>query len=249
MFSIVGVVFVAELLVMAVLASMGQGRFTSGQIMLLDAIVLALLVAPPVYLLILLPIRREYEKRHKAESMAEDMSRLAITDSLTRIMNRRGITVALLDSMAQSERYHTPLVVAMADIDHFKRINDQFGHEAGDRALLDIANALSEELRMPDKVGRYGGEEFLILFPHTTLAQGRKIAERIRVAVARRKIAVSKDQKTALTLSFGLVQFRPSEDLEQLLSRTDRALYEAKESGRNRVVAQKAPGRTAARAS
>jgi diguanylate cyclase (GGDEF)-like protein len=127
----------------------------------------------------------------------------------------------------------------MADIDHFKRINDIHGHDAGDKALVDVATALSEELRMPDKVGRYGGEEFLILLPHTTLAQGKKIADRIRVAVSRRKIALDGD-KTSLTLSFGLVQFHDGEDLEQLLSRVDRAMYDAKESGRNRVVAQKA---------
>lgn len=100
---------------------------------------------------------------------------------------------------------------------------------------------------MPDKVGRYGGEEFLILLPHTTLTQGRKIAERIRVAVSRRRIAVSDKEKTGLTLSFGLVQFRAGEDLEQLLSRSDRALYDAKEGGRNRVVAQRATPRAAAK--
>jgi diguanylate cyclase (GGDEF)-like protein len=238
MLAIVAVVFVAELVVMMLLAALDQARF-SGLVMLVDALVLLLLVAPPIYWLILVPVRREHEKRNKAESLAEDMSRLAITDTLTRIMNRRGITVALLDSMAQSERYHTPLTVGMADIDHFKRINDIHGHDAGDKALVDVATALSEELRMPDKVGRYGGEEFLILLPHTTLAQGKKIADRIRVAVSRRKIALDGD-KTSLTLSFGLVQFHDGEDLEQLLSRVDRAMYDAKESGRNRVVAQKA---------
>jgi diguanylate cyclase (GGDEF)-like protein len=239
MLAIVGVIFIAELVVMMMLTALDQARF-SALIMLLDALVLSLLVAPPVYWLILVPMRREFEKRHKAESLAEDMGKLAITDALTRIMNRRGITVALLDSMAQSERYHTPLTVAMADIDHFKRINDTHGHEAGDKVLVEVATALSEELRMPDKVGRYGGEEFLILLPHTTLAQGRKIADRIRTALSRLKIALN-DETISLTLSFGLVQFRDGEDLEQMLSRVDRALYDAKESGRNRVVAQKQP--------
>jgi diguanylate cyclase (GGDEF)-like protein len=248
MLAIVGVVFIAELAVMTLLAAFEQARYSGGHVMLLDALVLSLLVAPPVYWLILVPVRREYEKRLRAESLAEDMGRLAITDSLTRIMNRRGITVALLDSMAQSERYHTPLTVAMADIDHFKRINDTHGHEAGDKVLVEIANALSEELRMPDKVGRYGGEEFLILLPHTTLVQGRKIADRIRATLSRLRIALD-GEKVSLTLSFGLVQFRDGEDLEQMLSRVDRALYEAKQTGRNRVVAQKppAPARSAAR--
>ena len=142
-------------------------------------------MAPPTYWLVLIPLRREYEKRLAAESAVENLSKLAITDALTRIMNRRGITVALLDAMAQSERYNAPLCVAMADIDHFKPVNDTHGHAAGDRVLTEIAGIFSDTLRMPDKVGRYGGEEFLIILPHTTLAGGRKIAERLRAAVSR----------------------------------------------------------------
>ena len=178
---------------MAVLASLGHSTDDLG-VMLLDATLLAVIVAPPIYWLVLMPLRREYEKRLAAESAAENLSKLAITDALTRIMNRRGITVALLDAMAQSERYSAPLCVAMADIDHFKPINDTYGHPAGDRVLTEIAGIFSDTLRMPDKVGRYGGEEFLIILPHTTLAGGRKIAERLRVAVSRWQFGIGRQE-------------------------------------------------------
>ena len=208
---------------------------------LLDAILLAVFLAAPVYWLVLRPLRLEYEKRREAEQLGAELTQLAITDSLTRIMNRRGITVSLLDAMAQAERYDTPLSVAMGDVDHFKRVNDTHGHEAGDKVLAQIASVLSEALRMPDKVGRYGGEEFLVVFPHTTLGQARKIAERMRGEVQKTEIDLGLGTtKVKATISLGVTQFRKGEDLEQLLSRADAALYKAKTDGRNLVVAQKA---------
>jgi diguanylate cyclase (GGDEF)-like protein len=235
--AIVAIVFVAELVLMGVLAQLG---YSTGELnlMLLDAGILAVVVALPIYWLVLIPVRREYEKRLAAESRAENLGRLAITDPLTRIMNRRGITVALLDAMAQSERYNTPLCVALADLDRFKPVNDTYGHKAGDQVLTEIAGILSDALRMPDKVGRYGGEEFLILLPHTTLVGGRKIAERLRAAVDRWEFKVD-SKKVRLTISIGLTQFRKGEDLEQMLARVDKALYAAKHGGRNLVVARK----------
>lgn len=237
MLAIVAIVFVAELALMGVLAQLGYSTDDLG-VMLLDATVLAVVVAPPIYWLVLIPLRREYEKRLAAESAAENLSKLAITDTLTHIMNRRGITVALLDAMAQSERYSAPLCVAMADIDHFKPVNDTYGHKAGDQVLAEIAGILSDTLRMPDKVGRYGGEEFLIILPHTTLAGGRKIAERLRTAVNRWQFEIN-GKKIRLTVSLGVTQVRKGEDLEQLLARVDRALYSAKHGGRNLVVVRK----------
>ena len=237
MAAIVAIVFVAEFLLMAVLAQLGHST-DEVAVMLFDATLLAVVVAPPIYGLVLMPLRREYEKRLAAESAAENLSKLAITDALTRIMNRRGITVALLDAMAQSERYSAPLCVAMADIDHFKPVNDTYGHKAGDQVLTEIAGIFSDTLRMPDKVGRYGGEEFLIILPHTTLAGGRKIAERLRAAVSRWQFGID-GKKLKLTVSLGITQARKGEDLEQLLARVDQALYAAKNSGRNLVVARK----------
>jgi diguanylate cyclase (GGDEF)-like protein len=238
MAAIVAIVFAAEFALMGALALLGYSTDDLG-VMLLDAGVLAVVVAPPIYWLVLIPVRREYDKRLAAESRAENLGRLAITDPLTRIMNRRGVTVALLDAMAQSERYNTPLCVAMVDIDRFKPVNDTYGHKVGDRILTELAGILSDALRMPDKVGRYGGEEFLVILPHTTLVGGRKIAERLRAGVNRWEFAVDKDTKLRITVSVGLTQFRKGEDLEQLLARVDKALYAAKHGGRNLVVARK----------
>jgi len=237
-FAIVGIAFVVELVIMYVLRSLG-GPNTPFLAALLDAALLAVLIAAPVYWLVLRPLRLEYEKRREAEQLGAELTQLAITDSLTRIMNRRGITVSLLDAMAQAERYDTPLSVAMGDIDHFKRVNDTHGHEAGDKVLTQIASVLSDALRMPDKVGRYGGEEFLVVFPHTTMTQAKKIAERMRGEVQKTSIDLG-TVKVKSTISLGVTQFRKGEDLEQLLSRADAALYKAKTDGRNLVVAQKA---------
>ncbi|HLD14490.1 MAG TPA: GGDEF domain-containing protein [Burkholderiales bacterium] len=237
MAAIVAIVFVAELLTMVLLAMFGYS-IHEPSVGLLDATLLAVVVAPPVYWLVLAPLRREYEKRLAAESTVENLGKLVVTDPLTRIMNRRGITVALLDAMAQSGRYNAPLCVAMADIDHFKSTNDTYGHQTGDRVLTEIAGILSDTLRMPDKVGRYGGEEFLIILPHTTLVGGRKIAERLRMAVNRWRFEIA-DKKLKLTISLGITQARKGEDLEQLLARVDQALYAAKNGGRNLVVVRK----------
>jgi diguanylate cyclase (GGDEF)-like protein len=235
----VSITFFAELAVMAVLAFLGHvGQSTD--VMLLDAAALALLIAPPIYWLVLAPIHREYQKRLKAETRADDLSQLAITDALTSVMNRRGITMALLDAMAQAERYNTPLSIAMADIDHFKLVNDQYGHKTGDKVLIQVAGAMAEVLRMPDKIGRYGGEEFLLVLPHTSLAQGRKIAERLRTGVGKIKTTAG-SKALSLTISVGVTQFRKGEDLEQFLSRVDQALYDAKGAGRNRVAVRKLP--------
>jgi diguanylate cyclase (GGDEF)-like protein len=238
MLAIVAITFVAELLITQGLSYLGYGA-PGARPLLLEAAMLALVIAPPIYWLVLSPIHKEYEKRLKAEGEVEEMSRMAITDALTGIMNRRGITVGLLDAMAQAERYRTPLTVAMADIDRFKEINETYGREAGDHVLRDVAAILSEALRMPDKVGRYGGEEFLMILPHTTLAQGRKIADRIRASVSKWEFDLGA-KKVHLTISIGLCQFKAGEDLEQLLSHADQALQEAKRGGRNLVVARKA---------
>ena len=237
MAAIVVIAFLAELVVMALLPYLGRVE-QSTEVILFDAAALALLIAPPIYWLVLAPIHREYQKRLMAESRADDLGQMAITDVLTSIMNRRGITMALLDAMAQAERYNTPLSLAMADIDRFKLINDQYGHKVGDKVLILVAEAMTEVLRMPDKIGRYGGEEFLLVLPHTTLAQGRKLAERLRARTEKIRYAVG-SKALSPTISVGVTQFRKGEDLEQFLSRVDQAMYDAKKAGRDRVAVRK----------
>jgi diguanylate cyclase (GGDEF)-like protein len=230
---IIGIAFVLALVVFSLWNGYGVPREPLAAA-LLNAVSLAALLAFPVYWVVRMRLASERQRGLERT----ETSQLAITDTLTRIMNRRGITVSLLDAMAQAERYDTPLSVAMGDIDLFKRINETHGHQAGDKVLAHIASVFSDSLRMPDKVGRYGGEEFLVIFPHTGLAQARKIAERIRTAVQRSKLDVNRN-KVQVTVSLGVTQFQKGEDLEQLLSRVDKAVMQAKAGGRNLVAAQK----------
>ncbi|MFQ5927661.1 MAG: GGDEF domain-containing protein, partial [Terriglobia bacterium] len=234
MLAIVLITFVVDVVIMLLLDGFGLVQ-QSVSVSVVSAAVLSLLIAPPIYWLVAAPIKREYEKRQRAEGRAAELGRLAITDSLTRTRNRRGIELAVLEAMAHAERYGHPLSVAMVDVDHFKEVNDTYGHKAGDRVLESVAAILVETLRLPDKVGRYGGEEFLLVLPETGLDQTTKIAERIRARVSESEFDIG-DKKIKLTISIGATLFVKGEDLAQLLSRVDRALYDAKESGRNLVV-------------
>lgn len=238
MLAIVAIAFVTDLLIILILWLMhSEMRPSIIPLALTEAMLLSLLMAPAIYWIVITPLKREYERRLRMESHAAELGQLAITDALTRTRNRRGITISLLEAMAHAERYGHPLSVAMVDIDHFKNVNDSHGHKAGDRALEGVAGILAETVRVPDKVGRYGGEEFLLVFPETGLEQARKIAERVRTAVGNAAFDIG-DKKIKLTVSIGITAFVKSEDLEQLLSRADRALYEAKQAGRDRIVTE-----------
>jgi diguanylate cyclase (GGDEF)-like protein len=233
------IVFAVETVLVTVSAALGQEQSPTA-ILLTGGVLLAVLGSLPIYWFVSGSVRREFSRRLAIEAAnSADLSQLVITDTLTRVMNRRGITVALLDSMAQAERYNTALTVAMADIDLFRKVNDERGRDIGDAVLRGVAASLQEALRMPDKVGRFGTEEFLILLPHTPLAQGRKIADRIRSAVGK-KPQQHDGAKIDVTVSLGVTQFRKGEDLQQLLTRAENALAAAKAEGRNCVVARKA---------
>jgi len=234
MLIIVGIAFCAEFLTMLVLMYFGYIGRSIG-LLLADAGLLSLLIAPPIYWLVAVPIKREYDMLQYAERRADELGEQAITDPLTGTRNRRGITISTLEAMAHAERYGHPLSVAMIDVDHFKDVNDTHGHKAGDRVLQGVAAILTETLRLPDKIGRYGGEEFLLVMPETGLNETSKITERIRQQVSESEFDIG-DRKVTLTISIGAALFEKGEDLEQLVSRADRALYRAKASGRNSVV-------------
>jgi diguanylate cyclase len=229
---VAAVVFVSAALLLGVFSGFGVGLTSAGAVSFAAAL-LALAIAPSAHWLVYLPARRA-----EVDAPGPEMSTLAITDPLTQVMNRRGITMGVLEAMAQAERYNTPLSVAMVDIDHFQRINDQFGESAGDKVLADLAGVLADSLRMPDKVGRYEGEEFMVVLPHTPLTQAKKIAERIRANVANAKLSAG-GKRTALTVSIGVTQYAKGADLELLWSRANAAVQEAKRDDGNRVVAKK----------
>ncbi len=159
---------------------------------------------------------------------------LSLTDVLTGVGNRRRLEEALPLEVNRVERNGTGLCALMADLDYFKRINDGFGHEAGDKVLAAFGDLLLRQTRPTDIVARYGGEEFVILLPHTRLDYALVAAERIRAALAAAHIEPLPDGVTA---SFGVAELAVGEKGDALLRRIDAALYSAKQSGRNRVVA------------
>jgi diguanylate cyclase (GGDEF)-like protein len=163
-----------------------------------------------------------------------DLRRLSRYDSLTELLNRRAMEEALRHEAQRAARAGTPFSVLMVDADHFKTINDRFGHAAGDGALRHLADALRAERRDVDAVGRFGGEEFIVLLPGTSSEEALKAAERLRESLLRRPWAWD-EQPMPLTVSTGVAAWNGNgDDVTQLLRRADSALYRAKELGRDR---------------
>jgi diguanylate cyclase (GGDEF)-like protein/PAS domain S-box-containing protein len=162
---------------------------------------------------------------------------LSHTDVLTGIYNRRYLFELAEHKFAVASRYGQALAVMMFDIDHFKNINDTYGHAVGDQMLRSVAQIARAELRSADVIGRYGGEEFIVLLPMTNAAQAALLAERIRAGVAALRVSTEKGD-ASVTLSIGIVEKMvsfPAESLEEIFRRVDRAMYAAKQAGRNRV--------------
>jgi diguanylate cyclase (GGDEF)-like protein/PAS domain S-box-containing protein len=164
----------------------------------------------------------------------EDLIERATHDALTGVFNRRHVEDVLGKEVERAERHARPLAVAILDADHFKRINDTHGHQTGDEVLRAISDRCRKTLRANDVLGRYGGEEFVIVFPETRLEEAGAVAERLRVAVAGSPISVG-DGRLGVTVSIGLAAHAPGQDAGALLHRADAALYTAKQSGRNLV--------------
>ncbi len=162
---------------------------------------------------------------------------LARTDPLTGINNRRYLFEFAEHQFKVASRYHQPLAVMMFDIDHFKKINDTFGHDIGDEMLRRVTQIARAELRTADAIGRYGGEEFIVLLPMTTAAQAHSLAERIRAGAADLRVFTEKGD-ASVTLSIGIVEMRHtprSETVEEVFRRADETMYVAKQAGRNRI--------------
>lgn len=180
-------------------------------------------------------LRRELSRTGAELARAlRDAETLARVDVLTRCYNRR-YAMELLDKEAQRAARGHKLTLCLADIDHFKSINDRFGHPAGDEVLKKFATTVRECLRSTDILARYGGEEFLVTFSDSTLGDAVRIAERIRHAVERLAVAML-PIGVRVTVSLGLAEHVHPETLEATLARADQALYRAKAGGRNKVV-------------
>jgi diguanylate cyclase (GGDEF)-like protein len=183
---------------------------------------------------------RDISNRKQAEEerdiLVNKLIHLSRTDDLTGLLNRRALIERLGDEVLRSRRYRADLALIICDIDYFKEINDTYGHDAGDKVLRIISTVIKELLRQTDMIGRYGGDEFLLILPETSLEGAKEIAERIQHAVEEYEINIGFKKPIKTTLSLGVAQFNvEKEDTNDLIKRADNALYVAKGKGRNRV--------------
>lgn len=171
--------------------------------------------------------------QHELADMAQNR------DPLTGARNRASLLSDLREQHALAQREVQACALAMLDLDHFKRVNDEYGHAAGDAALVSTVQCLQALLRPYDRIYRYGGEEFLLCMPSTTLDQAREVADRMRVAIAAQSIRLDNaGHVLQVTASFGVATLAPSRSVEDSIDRADKALYEAKAAGRNRVAVE-----------
>ena len=164
----------------------------------------------------------------------QQLAEHAATDPLTGLSNRRHIEPQLEGETARAMRHRAPFSLLMADLDHFKRVNDQYGHDAGDEVLREVARRLKDLLRTEDRPARWGGEEFLVLLTDTDVEQAGIVAEKIRAGIADTPIEVN-GQAIDMTISIGVAAHHDESDPLDLIRRADQALYRAKDAGRNRV--------------
>jgi diguanylate cyclase (GGDEF)-like protein len=175
-------------------------------------------------------------KETELQAVLAQADEVSHTDALTFLPNRKRIISDLQREVMFSDRYGTPLTISLLDIDHFKLINDTYGHVAGDDVLRTLAMELRDHIRHPDSIGRYGGEEFLVVLPHSTVKAAAEQAGRL-VRHVRSLTIQSGENKISLTISIGVAQFRiHKEDWQEFLSRADNALYQAKNNGRDQWV-------------
>ncbi|HCS23956.1 MAG TPA: sensor domain-containing diguanylate cyclase [Alphaproteobacteria bacterium] len=175
---------------------------------------------------------RDISKNRKTE---EELLRLAATDPLTGAFNRREFTAIAAREALRANRYHHPLSILMFDLDHFKRLNDTYGHGAGDKALQRFTMICTNALRNVDVFGRWGGEEFVALLPETDIQGATVIGERLRRLTADNLLTYN-DHKINFTVSIGIAEFKDGETaIDGVLGRADSAVYDAKKAGRDRI--------------
>jgi diguanylate cyclase (GGDEF)-like protein len=163
----------------------------------------------------------------------EALKEASTKDALTGIGNRRMLMESLKAETARAERLERPLTVVLVDVDRFKSVNDAYGHEAGDKVLVRIANAIRSGVRDYDLCGRWGGEEFMVIMPEVGAKEGAVVVERMRQAIAGIEMTAD-DQALQLSASFGIAERKPGERISDTINRADAALFEAKRNGRNR---------------
>jgi diguanylate cyclase (GGDEF)-like protein len=185
--------------------------------------------------------KEEISTRQKAEQQlimySKKLKKLSLVDPLTGVDNRRSLSTLMQSELAYMKENDTPLSIILIDLDHFKQINDTYGHVAGDHVLQKVGNILRKNTRSTDTVARYGGEEFCVVLRHTTDRQAYTVAEKLRLFIADQVFLCEKKKPFHITCSFGVYQISPKlKKITQVFEIVDGALYTAKNSGRNCVV-------------
>ncbi|MCA8937560.1 MAG: GGDEF domain-containing protein [Planctomycetes bacterium] len=193
------------------------------------------LVATPIFLVLTAGFSRLRMAYGTAMTKAEDFESLAMQDGLTGLFNRRAFAASMRRARSRQARKKTPVSLIMLDIDHFKRVNDTWGHDRGDEVLVKFTEILTATMRRTDDIIRWGGEEFMILMEETSLEKAGEVAERLRQLIESTDI----NHGHRVTSSFGVTELVPGEDDTEFFNRVDAALYDAKDMGRNRVVLRK----------
>jgi diguanylate cyclase len=169
------------------------------------------------------------------ETELEGVSGKLREDALTGSLNRRGLDETLAREVARAARYGNALSIGVIDIDNFKRLNDTYGHQTGDRALIHLVKIVRSLLRPTDTIGRFGGEEFVIVLPETAADAGQRALERLQRELTR-QFFLANNERLLITFSGGVAQLRDGEDEQSLVARADEAMYRAKQAGKNRVL-------------
>jgi diguanylate cyclase (GGDEF)-like protein len=178
---------------------------------------------------------KERELRQERNRMMADLQQLAITDNLTQLYNSRHFFAQLKMEVDRANRYGYSLALLLLDIDFFKNYNDTFGHLEGDKVLSTVGQMINTCLRTMDTAYRYGGEEFTVILPYTDGNEAKTVADRIQYTLEHITFCPSPDRSIQVTLSIGVTEYSPGEELSSFVNRSDRAMYTSKENGRNRV--------------
>lgn len=225
---------VSMLITILALWLVGQTEQHHFRLALTISVIVPLIVAAPVAYAGFTLLLKVVESKRRIEKLSR-------TDELTNLYNRRYFMELARRELALGARYGTPVAMLMLDMDDFKRVNNSFGHKAGDEVLLACAHIVEGTIRLTDIIGRYGGDEFLVLAPNTDSAGAGELAERIRLAFAKTPILAA-EQAVHLTVSIGAVSAEGrASSMDELLQAADHALYQAKHQGRNRIVMASAP--------
>ena len=158
-----------------------------------------------------------------------------VSDSMTKMYNHNYILKRLEQEIELSKKFSSSLSLIMMDIDHFKQINDKYGHQSGDKVIITIARIIKDNIRFSDIAGRYGGEEFCIILPNTKLNNAVNVAQRLKKSISNEKVLVQDGQQISVTCSFGVKEYEIDDTVEEFVNKTDKFLYQAKILGRDRI--------------